>query len=124
MTGRAVRFPPRLLQLASDDDFSIETKIESNVTQGVQTQGILIEESDDTYMRVSYEYTAAGTTIMFAEFVRDGSRVKGANRVFDPPPGVPMYIRVEREGDEFSWYFWNWDGLVARPTLRLRLIWW
>ncbi len=104
------KIPPRLLQLASDNDFSFEVKIDTNVTQGTQTQGVLVEEDSDTYVRVSYEYTINDTVIMYAEFVDDGTRIKGASRPFDPPPGVPMYIRVERQGDEFRWYFWNGTG--------------
>lgn len=104
----------RVMQTAGDEDFSVEVKFDSAISQVGEMQGILIEEDGNTYMRVGYEMSATKGPIMFAGFVKGGVSIKGSTREFatmDPPlSNPPAYMRVTRTGDEFAWY-WSTDGV-------------
>ena len=103
----------RVMQTASNGDFSIDVKFDSVVSTVGQMQGILIEEDAGTYIRVGYEMSVNKGPIMFAGFVVDGVTVKGSTREFallDPPQTVPpAYMRVKRTGDSWEWY-WSTNG--------------
>ena len=44
------------MQAADDTDLDYVVKFNSDVTQSVQTQGLVIEESDEKLMRVDFYY--------------------------------------------------------------------
>jgi uncharacterized repeat protein (TIGR02543 family) len=100
--------PPRIMQLAGDNNFMVEVKFESALTAIGQMQGILVEEDADTYVRVAFERTAAGY-IMFSRFVKDGVAVKSATTTFVEGSPLPTMLRVKRTGDSFARFFYQ-DG--------------
>ena len=100
--------PPRIMQTAGDTNFQVEVKFESALTATGQMQGILIEEDADTYVRVSFERTAAGY-ILFSRFVKDGTAVKSATTTFVEGSNLPTMLRVKRIGDSFARSFYQ-DG--------------
>ena len=107
--------PPRVMQLAGDVDFTVEVKFESALTVPGQMQGILIEEDDDTYVRVSFERTATAT-IMFSRFVSNGVTVKSATTSFTDGTVIPNMLRVKRVGDSFQRSYYQdgqWKGQAA-----------
>jgi uncharacterized repeat protein (TIGR02543 family) len=88
----------RLLQPASDTDFSVEAKFDSVFDAQYQMQGILVEEASDVFLRFEFHYTVAG----YRGFV---SRVDGgaANMITLAPLGEePRYMRVTRTGDDWD----------------------
>ena len=104
--------PPRIMQLAGDNDFTVEVKFDSQVTLPGQMNGILIEEDADTYVRVSFERTATGT-IMFSRFVNNGVAVKSATTNFTEGTAIPTMMRVKRVGDTFTRFYYQdgqWKG--------------
>ena len=107
--------PPRIMQLAGDNDFTVEVKFESTLTTPGQMQGILIEEDADTYVRVSFERTATAT-IMFSRFVNNGVAVKSATTTFVDGTTIPNMLRVKRVGDSFQRFYYQdgqWKGQAA-----------
>jgi len=97
--------PPRIMQSASNDDFTVDVKFDSPLTAVGQMQGILIEEDADTYIRVAFERTAGGY-IMFTRFVNNGAFVKNATTSFSEGSTLPTMLRVKRTGDSFARYFY------------------
>ncbi len=97
--------PPRIMQTAGDNDFTIDVKFESALTAVGQMQGILVEEDADTYVRVSFERTATGY-IMFSRFVNNGTAVKSATTTFAEGSTLPTALRVKRTGDSFARFYY------------------
>ena len=54
--NKSLNNAPRIMQDATDADLDYVVKFNSDVTQNVQTQGILIEQSDARLMRVDFYY--------------------------------------------------------------------
>ena len=96
---------PRLLQAASDTDFELELKLDSFVEQAYQSQGFIIQQDSDTYLRLSTHHDG-GQVIVFAAWIDGG--VSG-NHVFLPVPGSPTHLQVERTGDNWE-YRYSFDG--------------
>ncbi len=107
--------PPRIVQAANNNDFTVEVKFESPLTAVGQMQGILIEEDADTYIRVAFERTATGF-IMFSRFVNNGTVVKSATTSFTEGTTLPTMLRVRRIGDSFARFYYQdgqWKGQAA-----------
>jgi uncharacterized repeat protein (TIGR02543 family) len=106
--------PPRVMQSAADEDFSIEIKFETQVDVQGQLHGVLIEEDADTYARISYEYSAAGR-ILYARFVRDGSILKNFSFTLPADKPVPMAMKVTRTGNSYNWFYLE-NGIWKKPS--------
>ncbi|MEZ4515544.1 MAG: Ig-like domain-containing protein [Chloroflexota bacterium] len=117
-TGR----PPRLMQLANDTDFTIDVKFDNLVNVPIQMQGLLVEESDSTYLYVGFEIITDGTTglptlTQFARFIENGSVVKGTRKTITGIANYPIYARISRNGDKWSWYYSSDGQNWTRPAL-------
>lgn len=98
----------RIIQPATNSDFELETKIESEFSTAFQSQGILIQQSPDNYMRFDFTRKASGTTNMFVATLA-GSVPSIKNDA--PISGTgPHYLRVRRQGAVWS-YSWSRDGV-------------
>jgi hypothetical protein len=105
--------PPRFLQNIANSNLAIEIKFDSVVTQTGQMQGLIIEESATTYVRVVFERNEVGEPIMRTDFVRNGAVessilyefAKSAPAVVDPPP----FMKITRETNVWKMY-WSTDG--------------
>ena len=104
--------PPRVLQTATDENFSVEIKFDSTVDAVGQFQGILIEEDADTYARISFENAAAGR-IIYARYVKDGVVLKNFSFTFAADKLVTM-MKVTRTGDSFNWFYYD-AGVWKKP---------
>ncbi len=54
---------PRLMQPVTDGDFEVEVKFDSSLTSRFQTQGALVKQDQDNYIK--FEYRHDGTTVVF-----------------------------------------------------------
>lgn len=126
-TGR----PPRLMQLANNTDFTIDVKFDSFVASPIQMQGILVEESTDTYMYVGFEnltdsVTGLPVVSMYARFIKDGVAVKGLRKNLDAITTAPMYARLSRTGDKWEWFYstngTDWTRPVTPYTFSLSVL--
>lgn len=96
----------RLVQEVANTDFEIIVKFDSPVTQGYQTQGILIETDDDTFLRADFHHD--GTNMRFFSGTIDNVNAKVTNRfseVMTPPASSEMYMRIQRRGDTFRLFY-------------------
>ena len=94
----------RLVQEVANTDFEIIVKFDSPVTQGYQTQGVLIETDDDTFLRADFHYD--GTSMrFFSGTVDNGASRNRFSEVVTSPASSEMYIRIQRNGDTFRLFY-------------------
>ena len=97
--------PPRIMQTASNEDFSVEVKFDTNVDALGQFQGVLVEEDADTYARIAFENAAAGR-LVYARFVKDGVVLKNFSFTIPADKQVTL-MKVTRTGDSFNWFYYD-----------------
>jgi regulation of enolase protein 1 (concanavalin A-like superfamily) len=89
---------PRIMQNANDTDFEIEVKYESAVSKMYQTQGIIVEENKNNYLRLEL-HSDGSTTRVFAASFLNGTPTPQINNTIAPNAVTPLYLRVKREAD-------------------------
>lgn len=89
---------PRILQPSFDTDFEVEAKFDSRGRHLYQSQGIVVHEDDDTFLRFDVVYTAS-TVNVFSGRVDNGTAVSRLNHA---PTVPPAYLRVTRQGDKWT----------------------
>ena len=89
----------QVLQNLSNEDFEVEIKFESAVTEPYQVQGILVKQDDFNALRFDFVSSAAGSTRVFSAAVQDTTTVVQFADVDIGYPGAPIYMRVRRVGD-------------------------
>lgn len=88
----------RLVQEVANTDFDVQARIDSAVTQGIQTQGIVIETDEDTFVRIDVHYD--GTSMrLYGAGLNDGKTKRGFNEDLGAPPLPEITLRVQRMGD-------------------------
>ncbi len=106
---------PRLMQTAAIQDFEVEVKFDSSVTQRYQMQGVIAERDHDTFVRADFFYD--GTKLHIYTAVIDGSSasVKGDLRITNV--AAPMYLRLARQGDVWTHrYSFNGESWQTAAT--------
>ncbi|MCK5086911.1 MAG: DUF1349 domain-containing protein, partial [Melioribacteraceae bacterium] len=96
---------PRLLQSAPDADFTIEVKFESTPTTQYQLQGIIVQETNDKFIR--FGTYSSGSPNLFCVVI-DGTTLIQTPSV----PAISItqhFLRVERSGDTWT-YSYSDDG--------------
>jgi regulation of enolase protein 1 (concanavalin A-like superfamily) len=89
----------RVMQESPDVDLDLEVKWNAEPTDGFNTQGILIEQDPDNFLR--FEVTHTGSTLL----LRVGKTIGGTNSILlegPVPAGSTLYMRVVRTGDDFT----------------------
>jgi len=99
-------FAPRIMQAASDTDFSVEVKFDSVPSEAYQLQGLLVEADSDTFLRFDF-YSNGSDLKVFAASIDNGSASIRTNQTISS--GTALYMRVERQGDQWTQSYSN-DG--------------
>lgn len=91
----------RLMQEVANTNFELFVRFDSAVSQGIQTQGVLIEMSDDVFLRADFLHDGAGLRF-FAGTVDDGvGRIRFNEAIPTPAtPGISM--RIQRNGEQWK----------------------
>jgi hypothetical protein len=104
---------PRLLQEVPNTDFEIIVKFESTVNQGVQTQGVLIQQDPLHFVRYDFFRNNQGTHVYAASFRGTISGtlqlVNQIDNIVSPGPVNEYYMRIRRVGNIFT-QFYSFDG--------------
>jgi hypothetical protein len=97
----------RVLQPAQDENLSIEVKFETSPTQRFQTQGVLIEQDANNFLRVDFS-SDGNRLFLFAARLTEGV----ATTFISEPivPGNMLYLRVFRDGDIWTPRY-SYDGV-------------
>ncbi len=100
---------PNILQpLSGNSNFEVEVKFQSPVvTPQYQEQGILVKESDTKFLRIelfSKNPEGNGSTVLYVESYNGAARntIIGASNEIEPENTAPIYLRVKREGNNWT----------------------
>lgn len=92
---------PRLMETATNTDFTLETKFQSQVTSEYQLQGMIVEQDADNFLRLDY-YHDGRTPVLFAAAFVNGTPVISDSKRLTVPVGSDLYMRIARVGDEWT----------------------
>lgn len=96
----------RLMQAVSDDDFEVEIKYDSLMTDEFQTRGILVEQANGNVLRFELLHNGS-ETILFAAFISSTSvDVKHYQTLGSISPA---YMRVKQAGNTWT-HSYSVDG--------------
>ncbi|VVB56435.1 SdrD B-like domain protein [uncultured archaeon] len=102
---------PRVMQNASNKDFGIEVKFQSQLASDTQAQGVIIQEDMNKYIWFNFESDGTSTRIISGNFT-NGSYILGAfATIGSSPSAVPLYMRVKRTGDNWTMSY-SPDGIT------------
>ena len=92
----------RIMQSVPNSDFDVQVKFDSAVDQACQTQGLIVQQDTNNYLR--FDVYSSGTDVnAFSASLMNGSpTIKLNNRISDITP-VPYYLRVIRSGNTFTY---------------------
>ena len=98
-TWTGINSTPRIMQSATNEDFELEAKFDSNVTLPYQLQGIRIEQDLDNSLVVQLSSSGNSTLMIYGE-VTGG--IVSAPVAVPLPDGAPAYLRVLRQGNSWT----------------------
>ena len=107
---------PRLLQTAPNTDFQIEVKFETEPKIRHQLQGIIVQQSNDEFLRFDIFYNLTGISV-FAAYIDDTTTNGNVIPHGSVSTGLvfPNYQRVIRSGDDWTFRYSedgiNWTNL-------------
>lgn len=91
-------FSARLMQEVANTDFELFVRFNSAVTQSIQTQGVVIETDEDTFVRIDFHNDGEGLRL-YAAGLDNGSTKRGFNQSLGTPAAPQISLRVQRTGD-------------------------
>ena len=89
----------RVMQPAADDDFEIEVKFESQPTQRFQSQGLLVEQDPQNFLRLDF-YSDGSVLRLFAARFVNGVPTTLRNQTLTAAP--TLHLRLTRQGDTWT----------------------
>lgn len=109
---------PRILQPATDGDFTLEVKFDSPVSYVYQVQGVIVQQDSNNVMR--FDFSSNGSfTKAFAATTTDGFVTKPTHQIeavtIAPNATSPMWMRVTRSGNTWTMLY-STDGSVFTPV--------
>ena len=101
---------PRIMQPSNDDDFTVEVKFDSVLADIGATQGIVIEQDGDTFLRFEF-FNRLNKIRVYVVGIRDGAIISSTSgsRELESTP-TSLYMRVVRAGDKWQQFF-SLDGV-------------
>lgn len=102
---------PRLMQAANDQPFDMQVKFDTTVSQPVQSQGVLVWQNSQNYLRFEILYGAGGT--ISANIFRLSNGNFSQITTIPMPEAAsddPLYIRIRRDT------LTSWEASFAREN--------
>ncbi len=96
----------RIIKAVDDSDCQITARFNSVVSQRFQSQGFLVEQDSDNWLRFDVYHNGSSTRI-YAASVTNGSAATQLH--FALAQGTPPYLAIEREGNAWTFYY-SYDG--------------
>lgn len=94
-----VDWAPRAMQDVDDEDFQLEVKFDSALTDVYQMQGVIVEADASNWLRFDVFRDGIGPRLFASSFINAVPSVKENKSIIG---GNAYYIRVEREGDQWT----------------------
>ncbi len=114
---------PRLLQATSDTDFQFEAKFETSPNVKHQMQGLIVQQSDNVFLRfdIFYNDNASGIKL-FVAYVDANTGETENYKFVGLPNGSPAYRQVIRAGDDWTFrYSYNGTTWTDAVTFNKKL---
>ncbi|MCB0046993.1 MAG: VCBS repeat-containing protein [Caldilineaceae bacterium] len=94
---------PYLTMPMADEDFALEMKFDSGVSQVYQLQGLLVLEDDENFVRINVQKNPDGLRLLGVSFTNGNPDIEFNNTV----PGIAksFYLRLKRTGDVWQAYY-------------------
>jgi LmbE family N-acetylglucosaminyl deacetylase/regulation of enolase protein 1 (concanavalin A-like superfamily) len=105
---------PRLMQFAPNDNFEMTAKFDSAVSLAYQMQGLVVQQDANDLLRLEVHFDGADTNLFAASFVNGSASVVGDILVV--PDGSPVYLRVRRTGDQWTFSYSSNGTAWTRST--------
>jgi hypothetical protein len=99
---------PRLLQPADNTDFGIEVKFESTVSKQTQLQGIVVQQTNDIFIRFD-TYHDGTSPRLFVAYLNGSTNYTVFKNI--ALSSTPAYARVIRSGNQWTYRYSN-DGVT------------
>lgn len=103
--GKDANNSARIMQEVANTDFELQVRLDSPVTTGVQTQGVLIENDDDTFIRIDVYHDGQDLILFAAGADNVGSPgsvwKKGFGYILDPQASSGISLRIQRTNDNW-----------------------
>ncbi|CAG1005754.1 partial Endoglucanase C, partial [Methanosarcinales archaeon] len=109
-------YAPRIMQAASNTNFEIETKFQSQVSLKYQMQGIIIEQDQNNFMRFEFHNNGSNTNIFAAIFTPNlttgklNYNVDTLSKINTGPSKNPIYLRIKRAGNQWTMNY-SYNGI-------------
>ncbi len=104
---------PRAMQAVSDQNFEVEVKFNSGLSQKTQMQGVLVQQDPSNYLRFNFQSDGNLTTIVIVD------RKDGADPfvAFSQPisNAAPLWMRIGRAGSIWTMTY-SFDGINFLPA--------
>lgn len=91
---------PRIMQPAQDEDFELEVKFDSDLSEDFESQGVLVDAGGGNHLRIEFHSSSGSVKLYVARFTSDEPSVV-ASQALASGAG-PFYLRVRRIGDEWT----------------------
>lgn len=121
-TGLPTNRAPRIMQSVTEVD-GLDVKFESGVSSDIQMQGVVIEESADTFLRANVQYQAGVTKLYVIGF--DGGlspKILTSPQIAPGAVAGPVHLRVLRDGGQWQvWYSFDGDNWLGTNWLHFPL---
>ncbi|MEE9412186.1 MAG: DUF1349 domain-containing protein [Methylococcales bacterium] len=98
---------PRLLQPTLNTDFQFEVKFETTPNTSSQLQGIIVQESDDVFLRFDIFYNTSSVKL-FVSYINSTTNTNTIY-AYTTLPNSPNYRQVIRSGDDWTFRY-STDG--------------
>ena len=100
---------PRMMQPSNDDDFTIEVKFDSVLDDTGAAQGIVIEQDNDTFLRLEFHKRPNNILRIYMAAINNGTLTKTAIGDVAGDP-TALYMRIVRAGDKWQ-QFYSLNGI-------------
>jgi regulation of enolase protein 1 (concanavalin A-like superfamily) len=92
----------RIMQSISNSDFDVQVKFDSAVDQACQEQGLIVQQDATNYIRFDVYSNGPNVNVFAASFVNNSPTTLLNSSIGDVTP-VPLYLRVRRAGNTFTY---------------------
>ena len=92
-------FAPRIMQHATNADFTVEVKFDAPLTQRYQMQGVIVQQDASKYLRCEIHHDGYGVKVYAAGFTNGTPVTLGYVAMGG---GSPSYFRVRRLADQWT----------------------
>lgn len=104
---------PRLMQFVEDEDFEIELKFDSALSQRTQLLGVFIEEDNEKHIKYNFQHDGSNYKIAAYTFTNGNPSVQVNDVIVVSPP---YWLRVARVGDNWNLSYSD-NGTTFTPAV-------